>query len=218
VALIDLSLPDGAGLELARRLAADPAGPKPVLLVPLGTAQPAERVRESGCRVHLFKPVRTAALVRVLRTLLVDKPEEPAQSVLPLSMERAPRRAERILVVDDVPVNQRLMLAILEKRGFAADIAGSGVEAVEAVSRTPYDLVLMDCHMPEMDGFDATRSIRQRETQGKRLAIVALTGGSQSTERDQCIEAGMDDYLSKPIMEDALDAALSRWLPSAGIN
>jgi CheY-like chemotaxis protein len=142
----------------------------------------------------------------------------------------------RILVVDDHQVNQQLGVLMVERLGFRADVAGNGHEALEALARIPYDLILMDCQMPEMDGYEATRQIRQAEAaKGKALGmrsegqeantphalrltsvhvpIIAVTANAMQGDREQCLQSGMDDYLSKPIRPEELSDVLARWLP-----
>jgi CheY-like chemotaxis protein/nitrogen-specific signal transduction histidine kinase len=120
-------------------------------------------------------------------------------------------RSLRILVAEDNAVNQRLAVRMLEKAGHQADLASNGREAVEALDREPYDLVLMDCLMPEMDGFEATRAIRAAEEGTRRhIPIVALTANAMERDREQCLAAGMDDYLTKPFTKQALTAAVER--------
>jgi CheY-like chemotaxis protein len=125
---------------------------------------------------------------------------------------RAPRR---ILVAEDSAANVKVVLRILEKLGYRADAAADGEEVVEALSRHSYDLVLMDCRMPGLDGIQATREIRRREGPRRRTTIVAVTAEAMKGDREACLEAGMDDYLMKPFGPEELARVLDRWLPAA---
>jgi CheY-like chemotaxis protein len=113
-------------------------------------------------------------------------------------------------VAEDNLVNQKLVRSLLEKLGCEVDVVGNGREAVEAVAKSDYDAVLMDCQMPELDGFAATREIRSSERAGCRIPIIALTANAMIGDRERCLEAGMDDYVSKPIGRGELEAALAR--------
>jgi two-component system, sensor histidine kinase and response regulator len=135
---------------------------------------------------------------------------EPA----PPASERAGR--PRILVVEDTPVNQKVTVAMLENLGYQPDVVGNGLEAVEACSSTAYEAVLMDCQMPEMDGFKAAAWIRQREGPQRRIPIIALTAGGDPGDRERCLAAGMDDYLGKPARLQTLDSTLRKWIPRMG--
>jgi CheY-like chemotaxis protein len=118
-----------------------------------------------------------------------------------------------VLVAEDNGVNQLVTVRMLERHGCRADVVANGRAAVEAIGRVAYDLVLMDCEMPEMDGFEATRAIRAGEKEGaRRLPIVAITAKTLRGDRERCLAAGMDDYLPKPVTTEALDAVLARWL------
>ena len=122
----------------------------------------------------------------------------------------------RVLVVEDTVVNQKVAVAMLENLGYQAEVVGNGLEAVEACSRAAYDAVLMDCQMPEMDGFKAAAWIRQREGPARRVPIIALTASGGQRDRERCLAAGMDDYLAKPVRLQTLDATLRKWVPRMG--
>jgi CheY-like chemotaxis protein len=128
--------------------------------------------------------------------------------------EVAPADRARVLVVDDNPVNQRVSLRMLEKLGHSVDVADNGIGALAALGRVHYDAVLMDCQMPDMDGFDATREIRRREGSERHTPIIAMTAGAMSGDEEKCLDAGMDAYLSKPVKARALADMVARWTAS----
>ena len=123
----------------------------------------------------------------------------------------------RVLLAEDNLVNQHVALAVLKKLGIRAELAANGREAVEAVQAGAFDLVLMDCQMPELDGFQATRRIRELEGEARRVPILAMTANAMQGDRERCLESGMDDYLAKPITLDGLKNALRRWLPAGSV-
>jgi CheY-like chemotaxis protein len=121
----------------------------------------------------------------------------------------------RVLVAEDNPVNQLVAVEMLKRLGCRADVVGNGREAVEAMGKLPYDLVFLDCHMPEMDGFDACRAIREAEPQGQHTPIIAMTASALKGDRERCLAAGMDDYVPKPVRMADLATAVNHWLNAA---
>jgi len=203
-AIIDRDLP-GTGLSLAWAI----GGRCPCLfLAPLADTAFAEEVRVFGSVV--VRPVRVAAFAYGLAAALGQ-----TVAIAQRATQVLPRLTGRILVVEDNPVNQRVLLALLARLGLTAQAVGNGFEAVEASQKIPFDLILMDCQMPEMDGYEATATIRSLEAAGgRRIPILALTADVIEGSRERCLEAGMDDYLSKPVRQAELTQALVRWLPS----
>jgi len=208
VAILDMHMPEMDGLTLARRIrAARPKLPL-VLFSSLGR-------REAGDTEELFdaalsKPVHQSHLFDTLAGLLTHEArrDEPAPSAPRLDPAMASRHPLRILLAEDNAVNQKLALRILQQMGYRADVASNGIEAVESVGRQPYDVVLMDVQMPEMDGLEAARRICAQWQAAKRPRIIAMTANAMQGDREQCLDAGMDDYLTKPIRVERLAEAL----------
>jgi CheY-like chemotaxis protein len=189
-----------------------------------------DAMRAAGVDAWLVKPVKPSRLFDTVAGVLARagrRDREPgagrSQGRLgPDAAKFAEQYPGRILIAEDSTVNLILAQKILGRLGYHPGHAGNGLEVLEALGRARYDLVLMDCQMPEMDGYEATRRIRQREAgTGDRIRIVAMTANAMNTDRDACLAAGMDDYLSKPINIDGLRAALARGLgpgrkPDAG--
>jgi len=164
---------------------------------------------------NLTKPVKPSQLLDVLAQLFWDKPEAPAAGPAAASPAAAathgPENPDRILLAEDNAVNQKVALLMLRNLGYRADIAANGLEVLEAVRRQPYDIILMDVQMPEMDGLEATQRLLQiRPVAADRPWIVALTANAMQGDREICQAAGMDDYISKPIKASELKAALAR--------
>lgn len=184
----------GLGLSISRRLAEHMGGRITVSSTPgLGT------------RFHLSLPFDTQTQEAQVET--------SANGVQEHTLARA-----RVLIVEDNPVNQLVAAEMVKRLGLHADVAGDGAEALEALERLPYDLVLMDCQMPVMDGFEATRRLRQRQAEGLRLPVIAMTANAIRGDRERCLDAGMDDYLPKPVRISELKAMLRRWLPATDIE
>ncbi len=213
LAILDMHMPGMDGLELARLLRDDRPELPLVLYTSLGGAEAADPIFAGV----LAKPVKQSQLFDMLVSVLtdagfderVDAMEDPVGGDVKLG----DRHPLRVLLAEDNTVNQQIALLVLESLGYRADVASNGIEAVEAVEQFPYDLVLMDVQMPEMDGLEATRRIRSSPVPPERgalpIRIVAMTANAMQGDREACLDAGMDDYLAKPIRPEELAVALA---------
>ena len=208
--VLDGQMPGMDGIELAQAISLAPSlrGARMIMLT--STTDRLAAAREAGVHHYLQKPVRGARLLEAVAEAMGTPGSRSAAAPMPDGSAAA--HSGTLLVVEDNAVNQRVIEAMLAKRGFTVECAGDGREALSMLDVREYALVFMDCQMPELDGYDATAAIRARETGSARLPIVALTAHAMKGDRDRCIAAGMDDYLSKPLRADQLDSVLERWL------
>lgn len=219
LAILDMLMPHMDGEELGRRIKENPElrDIRLIMLTSLGRRGDVRRLQEIGFAGYLTKPVRASQLRRCLETVLGRQEAAslgaPAPIVTRHTLSEECKRALRILLVEDNVTNQKVALAILAKLGYKADVAANGREAVAALQKVHYELVLMDCQMPEMDGYEATRLIRDPSTGAlnPRVPIIAMTANAMQGDRRKCLEAGMDDYIAKPIRAQELAAAVERW-------
>ncbi len=213
--LLDLHMPDMDGEATARAIKLDLqfAELPLVLLSSSRTHESAVGLRARGFAAALVKPVRRSNLLKALLDVLGERRNDrPAGNGTDASHASGPDFGLHVLVAEDNIVNQKVAKRMLERWGCRVDIVGDGRQALEAVARVAYDLVLMDVQMPEMDGFGATAAIRRREAQaGRHTPIIAMTAHVMDGDRDRCIEAGMDDFVAKPMTAQALLHAVSRW-------
>ncbi|HTK88222.1 MAG TPA: response regulator, partial [Nitrospiraceae bacterium] len=211
------------GMELVSRIRADRAIASTHLIActPFGKWGAAEQGQLAGLAACVTKPMRPSHLSECVQNILAI--QTPALSEPPQPMVRiirhSPHNLGRILVAEDNSVNQRVAIRMLEKLGYRADAVANGLEAVEAIAQIPYTAIFMDCQMPEMDGFEATRRIREREAEQDRsvqpprhIPIIAMTANALVGDRERCLDVGMDDYLSKPVKSEDLHAVLERIL------
>jgi len=225
LAILDMHMPNVEGgmngVELGAQLrrVGDTASLPMVLYSSLGVSLPTGEMGDVDPSVDfaaiLTKPVRPSVLFNTLVSIFAREDshvieEKKPKLEQPVARSMAQDHPLRILVAEDNAVNQKLALRLLEKMGYRADVAGNGREAVEALDRQPYDVILMDVQMPEMDGLEATREIVVRWPVDKRPAIIAMTANVMEGDRETALEAGMDDYVAKPIRVEELIAALSR--------
>lgn len=213
-ALFDSQMKGIGGLPLSRALRVA-AGGDPlalVLILPYRMARPAELLDVEGPVGQLVNPLRRSVLAAELARLLDPPPPEPAESG---TKEQAPPFRARVLVADDNLVNQRLAKLMLARLGCQVESVENGFEAVRAWSSGEYDLIFMDCQMPEIDGMRATRMIREQEPPGRHIPIVALTADVLPGERERCLASGMDDYLPKPLRPKQLAEVVLRWTAPA---
>jgi signal transduction histidine kinase/CheY-like chemotaxis protein len=208
VAIVDLMMPGMDGAAVAAAMKSDPS------LQDLGVILLTSAGRSSGeipgVDAEMVKPVRPSQLFDVLHTLLSGRSR--AENEWALHTVAPNGRGARILVVDDNAANQKVALRMVERLGYRGHVATTGAEAVNMLGKGRYDAVLMDCQMPEMDGYEATRRIRHEERGGRRVPIIAMTADAVSGERERCLAVGMDDYISKPVKLHVVAAVLERWL------
>jgi PAS domain S-box-containing protein len=218
-AIVDMQMPDMDGAGLARAIKADAtlAHIRLILMTSLGQRGEARQMEEIGFSAYLMKPARQSDLFDSLSTVLAHSPiSQASHRIITRHAVREMRRgAIRILLAEDNVTNQQVALGILKKLGLRADAVGDGAKAITSLETTPYDLVLMDVQMPVMDGLEATRLIRDPRSAVLRrgIPIIAMTAHAMQGDRERCLEAGMDDYVTKPISPEALADALDRWLP-----
>jgi CheY-like chemotaxis protein/HPt (histidine-containing phosphotransfer) domain-containing protein len=220
LAILDMLMPGMDGVSLASAIKADP-NLKDIyllLLTSMGKQNDSTKMKEIGFSAFLTKPVRQSNLFDSLSAVLTGKNILQGQETQPVFTPESfsvNRKPVRILLAEDNVVNQNVAVGILKKLGLRADAVANGAEAVKALETIPYDLVLMDVQMPVMDGLEATRQIRARysEVLNHQIPVIAMTAGIMHDDREQCFDAGMNDYVSKPVSPQKLAEALGKWMP-----
>jgi len=220
IAILDMQMPEMDGETLGRKIKQDPDLKNTilVLLTSMGKRGDAKRIEEIGFAAYLTKPVKQSQFYDCLTTVTSTKKEmltdQPATIVTRHSVVEDKKHKQRILLVEDNITNQKVALNILKRFGYNADAASNGKEAVKALKMIPYDIVLMDCQMPVMDGYEATGEIRNPESKvlDHKVPVIALTAHAMKGDREKCLEAGMDDYLCKPINPQELFDILKKWI------
>jgi PAS domain S-box-containing protein len=214
VALVDMAMPGMDGLQLAGAISADPTLSSVRLVLLSSMPVEAEEAARAGFLVRLTKPARLSqlydGLVRASSpTACETMAAEPLERPTPVAGSKG-----RLLIVEDNAINQVVAKGLATNLGYGSDVAGNGLEALDALERRKYDAVLMDCQMPEMDGYETTVEIRRRGVGG--APIIAMTAGALVEDRERCLAAGMDDYVPKPVKRSELERVLARWLPTGG--
>jgi CheY-like chemotaxis protein len=217
--VLDMMMPGMTGLDVAREIRRDPAlrQPQIVMLTSAGSPLTPDEDRDAALAAHLTKPARKSDLRAALRDAMLGGGAPRRGSVAaPVAATAAPRR--HVLVCEDNEVNRRVVTVLLTAIGCEVDAVVNGAEGLRQVALQRFDVIFMDCQMPVLDGFAATRAIREREAAepgAPRTPIVALTAHAMRADREACLEAGMDDYLSKPFTRDQLRGVIERWAPLA---
>ena len=221
IAIIDMQMPEMDGETLGQKIKQDPdlKSTTLIMMTSLGQRGDVKRLQEIGFAAYLTKPIKQSKLYDCLATVFGLQKEaqkdRPAEILTRHSLTEDQKHKVRILVAEDNVVNQKVALLILGKLGYSADTVTNGQEAVKALGMISYDIVLMDCQMPEMDGYKATGEIRNpnSEVLDHKVPVVALTANAMQSDREKCLKAGMDDFLSKPVKPQALSDMLEKWLP-----
>jgi CheY-like chemotaxis protein/HPt (histidine-containing phosphotransfer) domain-containing protein len=222
IAILDYQMPEMDGEMLGRAIKADPElrGVCLLMLTSLGVRGNEDRLHEAGFAACLAKPARQSELLAALMAVWSRRNEPSGPMITHNSLATTQRThsatpvrfSARVLLAEDNIVNQKIAVMTLESLGCRVDVAANGREAVEMLDCRPYDIVFMDCEMPEMDGFEATFAIRQRAAGHAQIPIVAVTAKAISGDREKCLAAGMNDYISKPVRPNDFRAALERWV------
>ncbi len=217
IVLLDMQMPDMDGEQTARAIFSDPRKKSlsVVVLTSMGKRGDAKRLKTLGCAGYLLKPIKQRMLFEALVAIMNEKRNKPrgAGRLITRHIVNEQKKYEKsILLVEDNPVNQKVAVALLTKAGHTIEIAKNGEEALTKLERKDYGLVLMDVQMPVMDGLEAARRIRLREQGKQHIPIIAMTAHAMQGDRERCVEAGMDDYISKPLDRRSLFAAIDRWM------
>ncbi len=224
IAIIDMQMPEMSGKHLGERIKANLLIDKTILVMmtSMGERGDVRVIEKIGFAAYLTKPVKMAplhaCLVRICGRLNLTRGERVDEIITRHSLSEDDRRRVRILLAEDNLINQKVALKILSKMGYRADLVKNGLDAVKALQKTYYDLVLMDCQMPELDGYDATLRIRDPKTwvKNQHVPIIALTAHAMKGARDKCLKVGMNDYLTKPVKPKDLSKILVKWLSKKG--
>ncbi len=216
--VVDMQMPAMNGLDVVKKIKTVMSQPPKIIMIS-SMKVPVEEWSPAGIDVFLLKPVRKSELSTIISSLFSsDKKQSTMTPLTHHTVKQKNMRSLSVLVVEDNPVNQKVAVKMLEQLKIAPDLATNGIEAVEAVTKKPYDIVFMDVQMPLMDGLEATKKIREHEYGKLHTTIVAMTANALQGDRERCLQAGMDDYLSKPIKQKDLLTMIERWTSVKSID
>jgi signal transduction histidine kinase/CheY-like chemotaxis protein len=217
VAIVDMMMPDMDGASLVAEIRNDRSLEEVVVI--LLTSAGRSEIAVPGVDAEMVKPVRPSQLFDMLHERMAQR-SSAARGADGIESQDADagRQRARVLVVEDNAANLRVAVRMVERLGYRAGVAGTGAEAVALLGHGDYDAVLMDCQMPEMDGYEATRRIRANERRGRHVPIIAMTAAALAGDRERCLAAGMDDYISKPVKLHLVAAVLERWLAASKVS
>jgi len=221
VVLLDMQMPVMDGEQTARAIKSDPAmkDVKILILTSMGQRGDAARLEALGCSGYLLKPVKQQLLFDAIVAVLGHEEDQSPGLITRHTLSEHRKLDLRILLAEDNPINQKLAVVLLQKAGYSVDAVENGALALEKIQVNHYSVVLMDVQMPEMDGFEATHQIREQEKKtGQHIPIIAMTAHAMQGDRERCLEAGMDDYITKPLQPKVLFSALDRWTQAPGLG
>lgn len=210
--LLDMMMPEMDGIEVARKLNEVNFSTNIIMLSSGSNAEVAKALDENIIKSYLLKPVRSSVLFDTLSAVTSNIYVKNEKTKTSDMYDKKLYVGKSVLVVEDNKINQKVIVGLLSKLGIDADVANNGVEGLNKINSEKYDLVFMDCQMPEMDGYTATRKIRETETGEGHLKVIAMTANAMEGDKEECLAAGMDDYISKPIKPVVLNEFLERWL------
>jgi PAS domain S-box-containing protein len=220
--LLDMQMPEMDGEETLRTIMADELinNTVTIILTSMGQRGDAKRLQEIGCAGYLVKPIKQKQLYDSIVSIFSNFNRDDHKKrtlVTQHTLAEEKRKYAKILLAEDNPINQKLAVLMLQKAGYSVDVVNNGYEAIQALQKSLYTLVLMDVQMPEFDGLEATRTIRKTESPEVHIPIIALTAHAMKGDRERCLEAGMDDYLSKPLRPKELMSVLDKWIIQSGV-
>ena len=221
VVLLDMQMPGMDGEQTARAIKSDPAvkDVKIVILTSMGHRGDAARMEALGCSGYLLKPVKQQLLFEATLAVLGREKEEAPALITRHILSEQKKFGARLLLAEDNPINQKLAVTVLQKAGYSVDTVDNGAQAVEKALSNQYAAILMDVQMPETDGFEATQQIREWEKERNlHIPIIAMTAHAMQGDRERCLEAGMDDYVTKPLQPRVLFSALNRWTQNESVE